>query len=327
MRRPRALVALVAGALLGAGMYAALPPEAKAPAGVREPEQPVKILFAGDLMLDRNVARAALSGAVALFSISTRELFAGADARVVNLEGTVTDNPSIAQQDHSILRFTFSPNLAARALHLLGISAVSLANNHTLDFGQNGYAETRANLDRFGVAAFGHPLNASSTLSTTLAIRGKTFCFVGYHALFSPDDSGVLAEIARLRPDCYRVIVFVHWGEEYEPLQTAAQTKAAHEFVDAGADLVIGAHPHVVEPIELYRGKAILYSLGNFMFDQDFSWATMHGLAVEADFYADKTAFVLTPLVVSDEYSMVASGADRDRVLQAAQALASFSLP
>ncbi len=126
--------------------------------------------------------------------------------------------------------------------------------------------------------------------------------------LFKPDTEPVVQEISRIRPGCWRVVVVAHWGVEYAATNTPAQRREANEFVDAGADLVIGAHPHVVEPVETYRGKAIFYSLGNFMFDQNFSTATTEGLAVRVDFYEAKVAFTLTPLSIKEQYSSVGKG-------------------
>ena len=270
----------------------------------------VRVLFVGDIMLDRNVARTAKSeGAGALFSTSTRALFADADVRVANLEGTVTDNPSIARQNNKILRFTFSPALAKEVLQGLHIDAVSLANNHALDFGEFGYDETRDRVENtIGTKVFGHPFNDKGRLSTKIEIRNKTLCLVGYHSLFNSATATAIDEITGLRPECWRVIVFAHWGEEYKTRSSAAQQEAARAFVDAGADLVVGAHPHVVQEHEVYKNKAIFYSLGNCMFDQNFSWGTTHALAVRADFYTEKTDFTLTPLTVIEQHSAVADG-------------------
>ncbi len=292
------------------------------------PEEPVRVLFVGDLMLDRNVARSAEEeGVAALFATSTLELFKDADLRVANLEGTITNNPSIARRDNSILRFTFDPTIASEVLRLLGLEVVSLANNHALDFGEFGYDDTLAELEKLGIHAFGQPFNDKGRLSTTVMVKDKQLCFIGYHSLFASDYSAVVAEIARLRPDCWRLVVVPHWGEEYVAVSNTAQQEAGHAFIDAGADLVIGAHPHVVQNVETYQGKGIFYSLGNFMFDQNFSWGTTHSLAVRADFYEDKIAFTLVPLTIAEQYSSVASGADRERILGATGQVAEFQLP
>lgn len=284
------------------------------------------ILFVGDIMLDRSVARhAAAASPTALFA-GVLDLFMTADARVANLEGAITQNPSVAQLDNTILHFTFDPFLAEAALRPLALSAVSLANNHTYDFYRAGYEATQGYLEAWGIKPFGHPYNTSS-LSATIEVRGLQFCLVGYHSLYISSTAEVVGEIMRLKPLCHKVIVFPHWGEEYEPVAHEEQVSAARLFVDAGADLVVGAHPHVVQNVETYKGKAIFYSLGNFMFDQDFSWATTHGLAVKATFGATSTAFVLTPITIKGQEATVANEVDAARVLGVAGRLAEFSLP
>lgn len=303
-----------AGFLVGAAAYV---PAAQVFAPVFFEEPPVRVLFVGDLMLDRNVAVSARQGgAPALLSTNTRALFADADLRVLNLEGAVTTEPSIAQRNHEILRFTFDPALTRDVLAQLRVDAVSLANNHALDFFDSGFVRTREALASWGVTPFGHPQNVAGALSARIGKDPRLVCLVGYHALFAPDRTEVLAELARIRPECWRVVVFAHWGEEYQTRSGAPQQHAAHEFVDAGADLVIGAHPHVVQEVEVYQGRAIFYSLGNFMFDQNFSWETTHGLAVRVDFYEHKTAFTLVPLTVAEQHSIPTAGQDRERVLR-----------
>jgi poly-gamma-glutamate capsule biosynthesis protein CapA/YwtB (metallophosphatase superfamily) len=289
-----------------------------------EPE--ASVLFVGDIMLDRSVARHAVASSTDVLFARVLPLMAGADARVANLEGSITTNPSIAQVDNTILHFTFDPLLAQKALGPLHLSAASLANNHSYDFGRAGYDATRGYLEAWDIKPFGNPYNARA-LSTTLDVRGRQFCLVGFHSLYDAATTEAVGEIARLRPACDKVIVFAHWGEEYQPVADAAQVAAAHEFVDAGADLVIGAHPHVVQNVETYKGRAIFYSLGNFMFDQDFSWATTHGLAVKVTFGAASTSFVLTPITIKGQEASVANEADAARVLGAAGRLAEFTLP
>ncbi len=294
---------------------------------VLQPVEPdPSILFVGDIMLDRSVARHAAASSTRVLFAGVLELFAAADARVANLEGSITSNPSVAQVDNTILHFTFDPQMAQEALAPLNLSAASLANNHSYDFGRTGYDATQHYLSGWDIQPFGHPYNARD-ISTTLTIRDKQFCLVGYHSLYDASTSETVTEIIRLRPGCYRIIVFPHWGDEYEPVANAAQTAAAHEFIDAGADLVIGAHPHVVQNVETYRGRAIFYSLGNFMFDQNFSWATTHGLAVKVTFGEASTSFKLTPITIRGQEATVANETDAARVLEVAGRLAEFVLP
>jgi poly-gamma-glutamate capsule biosynthesis protein CapA/YwtB (metallophosphatase superfamily) len=295
MRSISVKIGIAAAALVGAFCLAGV---ARAPYSLIPQEPTVTVLFVGDLMLDRGVARRARDLVQPTDIVADmRPLVAQADLMVLNLEGTITFNESIAARDNTILRFTFAPALAQAVLGALGADAVSLANNHALDFYASGYDETLSYLERWGVAHFGHPLNARD-LSTALTARGARVCLVGYHELYDPSTAAVLEEIVRVRPACDYLVVMAHWGIEYEHEPTEAQVVEAHAFVDAGADLVVGAHPHVVQSHEVYRGKAIFYSLGNFVFDQDFSIDTTRGLALIVEFRGTRTTITPVPLSI-----------------------------
>ncbi len=276
--------------------------------------EPVKMLFVGDIMLDRTVAISAdQKGTDSLF-LKVQDLLAGADVTVGNLEGPITDKPSVAKKDFSILRFTFDPKFA-QVLKNYGFSALSLANNHSLDFGRDGYDQTTNYLQNVDMAFFGSYLN-DKNISTSMQMKEKNICLVGYHDLFTHDPVPVIDEITRIRLECDYVVLFAHWGEEYQKIQGDRQTKLAHEFIDAGADLVIGAHPHVVQPVEIYKNKAIFYSLGNFMFDQNFSFATRHGLAIEVEWSEEKTDFKLVPVAINEAEVEIANETDGARVIR-----------
>lgn len=309
---------LIAGALIWRAeqpiRYAATPhrPTASLPSHATHPD--AHVLFVGDVMLDRNVAaHARADGWDALFA-GVMPLFRFEDSIVANLEGTITASSSVAIGDN--LQFTFATS-SASFLRSLGITAVSLSNNHADDFGSQGLVSTRAYLDNADIARFGSPDNQSD-LSTKLDVEGSRVCLVGYEGFIRIDPAPIAAEIARLRPDCDYLVATMHAGEEYQATTTTAlQRQAAHAFIDAGADAVIGTHPHVIEPMELYEGKPIFYSLGNFMFDQNFSWATMHGLAVEATLGAESTTYRLIPITIAYEDVSPADEADAERILNA----------
>ncbi len=312
LNKTAALLALV-GAAVGWGSFWIV---AEAPGVLPLYEKPVSVLFVGDIMLDRAVSETARSkGSQSLFA-SSSELFSRVDFSLANLEGPITDNPSIVGINHDMLRFTFDPVLTREILAPLNLSAVSLANNHSLDFGRSGYNATRQYLATWDIAAFGDPFNTTGLISATLRQGSKTICLVGYSELFNPDTTSAVDEIARLRGSCWRIVVFAHWGLEYSHGVTLAQQAEAHAFVDAGADLVVGAHPHVVEPMEVYNGHAIFYSLGNFMFDQNFSWDTQHAFALRADFYPGKTRLTLTPVTIAQEHSSLTQEPDRTKTLE-----------
>ncbi len=257
------------------------------------PTKGITILFVGDMMFDRNVARYAEKNDKDYILKGVEELFTNNDAVIGNLEGTITDNESISLKNNEILRFTFNTSFAD-FLKKYNFTAVSLANNHSSDFGRDGYEQTQYNLNNSGILSFGSASN-DTNISSKIILQKKTFCFVGYHDLYTYNETPTVEEIIKVRNECDFVIVFAHWGEEYKSIQNNRQTMLAHKFIDAGADLVIGAHPHVVQPYEIYKDKAIFYSLGNFVFDQDFSYATKHALALKAEFKEEGTNFTLIP--------------------------------
>ena len=297
------------GALIAAGIAAALWPQGLRELQIEEkvsaafsPPAPVTALFVGDIMLDRTVATHAQAVGDDILFAGVQELFANPDVRIGNLEGTITNNQSIAQQDHSILRFTFDPHYA-QLLADVGFNALSSANNHALDFGEDGYNQTRAYLTGVQIAPFGSPFN-NEHLATSLTVGDKTLCMVGYMELFDPDPTLVINKIKEIRPTCSYIVVMPHWGVEYQLQPTAAQIDLAHQFIDAGADVIVGSHPHVVEPLEIYKNKAIFYSLGNFIFDQSWRPEVKRGLTVEVAFGADATTFTLMPVNTYQEASV-----------------------
>jgi poly-gamma-glutamate capsule biosynthesis protein CapA/YwtB (metallophosphatase superfamily) len=201
---------------------------ATAPEVANIPTGPVKILFVGDTMLDRSVAvHMQEVGGDKLFA-GVAELFASPDLVVGNLEGTITTNNSIAQQDHTILHFTFATT-AASLLARVGFNIVSLANNHSLDFGLDGYDQTIGFLHDVGIGVFGSPYN-DLHIAAEATVKDKKLCFIGYHGLFDPDTSDVIAKIKEVRAQCDYIVVFSHWGVEYQHQPTAQQQQFAHDF-------------------------------------------------------------------------------------------------
>lgn len=247
----------------------------------KDSEKKVSLVIGGDIMLDRNIARLAEKNNDFAFPFDTISSFlSGFDLRVANLEGGFTNFPSESVKNN-ITRFTFSPKFLD-ALRK-NIDVVSLANNHSKDFGVDGFDQTRTYLDSSEILHFGNYDNTSNLLSVVVEKNGIRIAFVGYHALVGRGEQAVLDEISKIKSDADFVIVVPHWGIEYRGNASPDQIRLAHLFIDAGADAVIGAHPHVIEPIEIYNNKLILYSMGNFIFDQYFSAQTQEALLVSLD--------------------------------------------
>jgi poly-gamma-glutamate synthesis protein (capsule biosynthesis protein) len=194
----------------------------------------------------------------------------------------------------------FSANPAYIAgLAKAGIDWVSMANNHIGDAGRAGIVSTMANLDDHGIAHSGAGRNtADAHRAALLKAGGQTIAILGYDTIAGYYASGratpgsARMSAATLKQDVAAartagadiVIVFPHWGVEYRAKPTAGQRALAHAAIDAGADMVIGNHPHWAEGMEVYRGRPIWYALGNFVFDQTWSEPTMEGITLEMTF-------------------------------------------
>lgn len=275
----------------------------------------VRILFLGDIMFDRGVrTQANAKGFEYIFGPSTTTI-ARHDLTIANLEGPVSTfkSTTVTPNGKAIpgFQFTFA-TATASALKNAGVDIVSLANNHTLNFGQAGMDQTRMWLKNSGVMYFGSPAN-SSEISTSTCVQkssatSEKICIglIGWHEFAYKNDQKVLDEIVRLRPSVDYLVVFPHWGVEYQVKPTKAQIILAHKWIDAGADAVIGAHPHVVQAIEKYNGKPIFYSLGNFIFDQYFSFDTTHGIGVSIELEKNKTVTSSSSISsISAKYSII----------------------
>lgn len=248
-----------------------------------------KIIIAGDVMLDRYVRKLGEQNGYNSLFTDIAPLLQSADLAVVNLEGPITASQSKTLLPDGALSqeliFTFDPT-AASALAEAGIDLVSLANNHTDNFGPAGLAETKKHLKQNGLAWFANSWNTPGD-SQTICEKEICVALVGYHE-FSQGFDNVLAEVRELDSQVDLVIVMPHWGEEYVTEPSERLKTKARQLVTAGADLIVGAHPHVVMSKEEVNGVPIFYSLGNFLFDQYFSFETMNGELLEIDLVRDK---------------------------------------
>lgn len=254
-----------------------------------------RVIFAGDIMFSRGVRTAILaSGDPALPFRKIAPLLAAADIAFINLETPFSDT---GPYHSGGLIFHAAPDFIA-GLDLAGVDAASVANNHARDCGPHGVDFTLSLLRAHRIAPIGGGSSVQETHDGVVLERnGIRFGFLGYtydqkNGNWKDDDPriaiadplAVSADVRKLKGRCDVLIVSAHVGVEYQPRPSAAQMNFAHAAVDAGADLVIGHHPHVVQPRELYRGKPIYYSLGNFIFDQFQREATQHGQLVEISF-------------------------------------------
>jgi poly-gamma-glutamate synthesis protein (capsule biosynthesis protein) len=201
----------------------------------------------------------------------------GGDLVLANLETPITT------RGLPLKKFTFrSAPPAAAALRKAGVTLVSLANNHTLDYGRRGLVDTLKALPKYGIESVGAGLNKKAAHKPLIMSKnGLTVGFLSYitflapgiprelarvSVAFAPNRAVLTQNVQQLKSKVDLVIVSFHWGREFHRQHNDLQKRYARAAIDAGADLVLGHHPHVLQPSETYRGKLIVYSLGNFLF-------------------------------------------------------------
>jgi poly-gamma-glutamate capsule biosynthesis protein CapA/YwtB (metallophosphatase superfamily) len=144
--------------------------------------------------------------------------------------------------------------------------------------------ETKQYLEKAGVVYFGDPAASENDKVARLNLQGILVSLVNWSDWTSDKTDHTVAQVRKEAEEGRAVFVYTHWGIEYAATSTPRMQELAHEFIDAGASMVIGSHPHTVEEHERYKGKDIYYSLGNLIFDQYFSDAVTHGLLLRVEF-------------------------------------------
>ena len=240
------------------------------------------VLFVGDVMLDRAVRnRHSAFGGKFPFTY-TADFIQSFDLAIANLEGPITTYPSkTVDYSNKALQFTFPPE-SANHLVQAGFDIVGIANNHGLDFGSEGIRQTLQFASSSGLIVYGDPRNDRNVSYSTQLANGAQLSVIGFHQ-FASNYAKIAEEIARIHAESKGqaiIIVTPHWGEEYQTDPTNFQRTMAEKWINLGADMVIGHHPHVIQVKEEIAGKPVYYSLGNFVFDQDFSVQTQTGLGL-----------------------------------------------
>lgn len=238
------------------------------------------VWFVGDIMLSRDVGRVARGEG---YDFPWRLLGNTFDnAWVVgNFEACVATSTQFSREQN--MRFPVELAMIP-PLRAAGFTHLSLANNHALDCGTAGFLRSRSFLEESGLVTFGHPTALSSSSISYLTVGTTTVALVGIHTLFSsPTQQSLAAVFASAASSSDMQIAYVHWGTEYVERAGASERTLANTLVTLGADLVIGHHPHVVQDIALVSGVPVVYSLGNFIFDQYFSREVQEGLALKLE--------------------------------------------
>lgn len=257
------------------------------------PEKPkeYQLLFVGDIMLDRGVRYFVEREGGGDFRFPFQKiatLTKDADVAFGNLEGPLSDQ---GREIGNLYSFRM-PVAALEGLRGAGFDVLSLANNHIGDWGVLALKDTVSRLEAAGIVPVGVSavLGVSPAAPATVRVGDVEIAFLAFadfedqyrgsdaaeHIAFAREET-VREAVRAARTVADIVVVAFHWGTEYLEEPTARQQMLARLAIDEGADLVVGSHPHILQPLEEYRGRYIAYSLGNFVFDQGFSRDTMTG--------------------------------------------------
>ena len=214
------------------------------------------------------------------FLQNVKDIFSTDDLTIANFEGTLTDSDE--REDKT---FAFkAPASYASILTGGSVEAVNTANNHSHDYGEQSFDDTLAALDDAGIVHFGYDETA------VMDVKGIKVGLVGIYELYDhlEREQQLKDNIAKVKADGAQLIVVIfHWGNETETIPDSNQTTLGRIAIDEGADLVCGHHPHVLQGIETYKGRNIVYSLGNFCFGGNSSPSDMDTMIYQQTFTID----------------------------------------
>jgi len=283
-------------------------PAASAPQGSG---QQVKLTFVGDVMMASKVEDILKQKGYDYPYTNVTDLLSKADYTIANLETPVTTRGTEQKKDYV---YRSSP-LALSALRASGIDLVNLANNHVMDYGTEGLLDTFDALDQEGIQRMGAGKNLEEAYQPVIVEKqGIKIAFLGFSRVV-PEGSWKAAAghpgvaetynykpaveaIQKAKEKADIVVVTAHWGVERSDQPDKYQKELAHRYIDAGADLIVGGHPHVLQGFEQYKGKWIAYSLGNFIFTTNDVPKTWETVALEASCTKDKQCDVhLVPIL------------------------------
>lgn len=256
------------------------------PAPTMTPSPPVKILFTGDAMFDRNIRAVAEKNNYSFILEEMTDYLKGFNLVITNLEGPITDNESqsidseVGSIDNYI--FTFDPQITS-VLKENNFALLNLGNNHILNFDEEGLEQTTTYLKESNLLYFGDTGTNLVSPSISQHFENLKIIFINYNQFTGQGIESTLELISQLKPQTDFLVLYAHWGEEYQEEPNETIKEQAYKFIDQGVDIIVGSHPHVIQTHEMYQGKHIYYSLGNFVFDQYFSEETQQGLLVEVE--------------------------------------------
>ena len=275
--------------------------------------------FVGDVMLDRGVRAKMQQSGVDYPWREVSRFLSGTHLTIANLEGPIGEQASIATQEPPF-NFLFDPS-SIKAMKEQ-VDVVSLANNHTDDFGSEAEESTQDILNQLGVNWFGNAHSAKPVYR--IDQDGFALSLVGYHEFGTSIEE--VKRVVEEESALHRfVIVFPHWGNEYIQAPQEHQRELATQLIASGADLIIGSHPHVVQGIELIDGVPVIYSLGNFVFDQGFDQTNV-GMMAGVLLHNDRVTIQLSPVSTVNSQPIPLPDGQAQRFFQSLSALSAPEL-
>jgi poly-gamma-glutamate synthesis protein (capsule biosynthesis protein) len=284
----------------------------------------VSFCAVGDILLDRGTRSIIRQHGVDYPFENVAAFIRPFDLAYANLESPVSAR---GRSTGKIYCFRADTNFFAGVEHA-GFDIIAIANNHTIDWGSTAFFDTKDIIERHGLVPVGACDSALEVQPVIVEKNGLRFAFIANVGIplrgvvwpllrtgpGQADIGTITAAIRKIRPKVDFVIVGLHWGVEYQYQPMPENVTWAHQLIDAGADLVVGSHPHILQPVEVYNQRLILYSLGNFVYDQHKIYQRQSGIftCVFRKGEIDSAAFV--PALLSDFHPDLARGRDFDSI-------------
>ena len=262
--------------------------------GTSENRASQEIVFTGDVLLARNIEQLIRRNGPSYPFIKMTSIFNNAPTVIGNFESAILQNhiPTPAYVTTFSTDVTLLPLLTDA-----GFTNLSLANNHSFDYGAETFTYTVESLTANNLSPVGHPLNSTSSLTTTFTSGDYTIGMLALNQVFTTLPWPAIEEsLALLTSTTDYQVAYIHWGDEYVLKHNQTQEDTAKRLIDLGIDAVVGHHPHVTQDIAVYNGRPIFYSLGNFLFDQYFSVDVQQGLVLRLTLATSSAEFTLVPI-------------------------------
>ncbi|KGP70777.1 CapA family protein [Pontibacillus yanchengensis] len=272
---------------------------------------PITLTFGGDVLMEYSLVDSMIENGPTYPFLYVKDLFLQSDYSVINLETPVTSATSPFPKQYN---FKASP-LLLEGLKDAGVDMVSLANNHTMDYHEEGLLDTLSALKKAQIEYIGAGRNSEEAYAEKrVRINGQTISFLAFSEVLPDfswyaqvDKPGIASGyqidratriVGEVKKDSDYVIVYYHWGDEKHNQPNQVQKQIARTLIDHGADAIVGSHPHVLQGFETYKNKPIAYSLGNFLFPDYVSGKTAETGVLQIELDHDKITMAFHPHVL-----------------------------